>query len=430
MLTSTDALSQVAVASSPMFDLYVFDPMSAAASRDETKEPHGKERGGENGSTGAPQTLRVALISHSYLELGNRQNATALRQLVDLKVVVPRTWTVSMGRRLTYEGSDEDGLVPLRSIELPRSQMLLKSLGSFLLAYHPDVVHVDYPPWSPIVYQTLVAKRGIKQSMRVVSTIKKNTYRDYPSVAGKLKRAVARYGLSHVDGLVVASHAADRMLLRVFGTELPPRIVSAHLGVDVDDFRPAEHPSASPGLHIGYCGRFDADKAVRDLIAAVVQVRARTGADVRLSMLGSGQDWDAISELAAGLSWLSVRPAVAMNKVPEFLRTLNAFILPSRAIRDHEEHDAQALVQAMASGLACIATDVGINPEVVGDAGIIVPSKDVSRMEEAIERLLLDQPFRFLVSQRARDRAVALYSVESVARSRAVFYQQVCGNAT
>jgi glycosyltransferase involved in cell wall biosynthesis len=58
------------------------------------------------------------------------------------------------------------------------------------------------------------------------------------------------------------------------------------------------------------------------------------------------------------------------------------------------------VVEAMASGTPVIATDGGALPEVVGDAGVIVPAGDADALRTAIDALLRD-------SARARALAVA-----------------------
>jgi glycosyltransferase involved in cell wall biosynthesis len=61
---------------------------------------------------------------------------------------------------------------------------------------------------------------------------------------------------------------------------------------------------------------------------------------------------------------------VPHSKVPEFLRKASVFVLPSRF-----EGLPNALLQAMAAALPCVATSVGGVPDVIKDGvnGILVP---------------------------------------------------------
>ena len=71
------------------------------------------------------------------------------------------------------------------------------------------------------------------------------------------------------------------------------------------------------------------------------------------------------------------------SAVPNLLRALDVFVLPSVA-----EGICNSLLEAMASGLAVIATAVGGNPEVVvdGESGLLFQSRDVSALTEQLIR--------------------------------------------
>jgi glycosyltransferase involved in cell wall biosynthesis len=49
-----------------------------------------------------------------------------------------------------------------------------------------------------------------------------------------------------------------------------------------------------------------------------------------------------------------------------------------------------AVLEAMAHGVPCVVPDVGGCREAVGDAGIVVPARDVEALAEAIARLVGD----------------------------------------
>lgn len=76
------------------------------------------------------------------------------------------------------------------------------------------------------------------------------------------------------------------------------------------------------------------------------------------------------------------------NDIPELLIAMDVFILPS-----HEEGFSNALLEAMSSGLAIIATDVGGNREALdnGRLGLLVPAKCPDMLTKAIITTLSDR---------------------------------------
>jgi glycosyltransferase involved in cell wall biosynthesis len=119
---------------------------------------------------------------------------------------------------------------------------------------------------------------------------------------------------------------------------------------------------------------------------------------LRLVMVGDGPLRAQAQALldAAGMGHLAWLPG-ERSDVPELMRGLDAFVLPSLA-----EGISNTILEAMASALPVIATDVGGNAELVvhGTTGEIVPAADVEAMAASIVRLAGD-PARALAMGRA-----------------------------
>jgi glycosyltransferase involved in cell wall biosynthesis len=80
-----------------------------------------------------------------------------------------------------------------------------------------------------------------------------------------------------------------------------------------------------------------------------------------------------------------------------------------------------ALIEAMSSGLACIATDVGGVQEAISDGvdGMIVPPESPSALAESIRSLFLDSELRSTIGKRARARVESAFKEsESLAEIR------------
>jgi glycosyltransferase involved in cell wall biosynthesis len=62
-------------------------------------------------------------------------------------------------------------------------------------------------------------------------------------------------------------------------------------------------------------------------------------------------------------------------------------VVPSRRTSNWVETKTPILLEAMSYGVAAVVADTGSLPEVVGDAGIVVPEGDVSLLAAALEHL-------------------------------------------
>jgi glycosyltransferase involved in cell wall biosynthesis len=82
----------------------------------------------------------------------------------------------------------------------------------------------------------------------------------------------------------------------------------------------------------------------------------------------------------------------------EAMRGAQIFLLPSRA-----EGFPNALVEAMALGLAPIVTPVGAIPEIVDDTGApTIPAKDARALADAMARLIRDPALRAAIGEASR----------------------------
>jgi glycosyltransferase involved in cell wall biosynthesis len=71
-----------------------------------------------------------------------------------------------------------------------------------------------------------------------------------------------------------------------------------------------------------------------------------------------------------------------------------------------------AVIEAMASGRAMIATDVGGVSEAIADTGILCPPRDDEAIAEACVQLLLDQPRRDRLAEAGRQRVLSLFTLD------------------
>ncbi len=370
---------------------------------------------------------RVLLISHGYLEPGLRKQVDEIGKHCELRLVAPDRAHITVFPDYRLRSSSAS-FSTYRRISLFGSQYLLLSATLGLRDLRPDIVHINYEPWATIFWQTLATVKTLVPTAQVVCGVKKNTYRRYPGALGSMKWRMARAGLCRADGLIAASEMAASVYQQEFGISREAIAVATRVGVDTSVFQPAQDtpaPLGNPPV-VGFCGRLSAEKGVMDLVEAVSMLNERDY-PTRLKLLGAGDLGDRLLVLSRVHPWLTVEAPVAMDEVAGFLRGLDLFVLPARRLPDHEEHDAHALLQAMACGLPCVATRSGIIPEILepDDLGVVVEAERPEKLANALEALQESPQSRSEMAARAVAAARRKYSVAAVASSYATIYADI-----
>jgi len=180
-------------------------------------------------------------------------------------------------------------------------------------------------------------------------------------------------------------------------------------------------PTAPVVIHVG---NFFAVKNHAGLLAAFAAAAADRKPRSRpyLVLCGDGPEKRNILATASALGILPYLRLV--GRVPDAERYLGAadvFVLPSRA-----EGFSNALLEAMASSLACVATDVGGNAEALADgAGVIVPAGDEGALAAALAGLLDDEDERRRLGTAARRRAEGAFGLARMVDETEKWYREL-----
>jgi glycosyltransferase involved in cell wall biosynthesis len=185
----------------------------------------------------------------------------------------------------------------------------------------------------------------------------------------------------------------------------PERVHVVPNGVDV----PADPagPAGNPVPRVGGLGRLTAQKGFDVLLDAVRQL-ADAGVALEVVVGGEGRDGERLRARADGLP---VTFCGFVDDVRGFLAGLDVFCLSSR-----REALPLVLLEAMAEGLPCVATDVGDVAVAVGADAVVVPPGDAGRLAAALTGLLGDPSARADLGRRARARAAAAFDAGLMAR--------------
>ena len=171
---------------------------------------------------------------------------------------------------------------------------------------------------------------------------------------------------------------------------------------------------------VGFFARWHPVKNHRGFVdAAALFARARSGA--RFVLAGAGVD----AANASLTSWLakagiSERCLLLGERadVSDLLAAVDVATLASRG-----EALPNAILEAMAAGIPCVAPDVGDVKELIGDTGVVVPAEDADALAAGWERLaVLPAAERRTLGERARARVAERYSLERAVASFEALY--------
>jgi len=199
------------------------------------------------------------------------------------------------------------------------------------------------------------------------------------------------------DRVLAVSDEVRRFSIEADG--LPPeRVFTVHNGIAVEAATEVERDRVRQALRIPAgipvittVGNLRRVKGTDVLIRAAATVRERFP-DAMFLICGDALEADYVSELRQLIKELHLETSVRLlggrENVPALLALTTVFALPS-----HSEGFSNALVEAMAAGLPCVATNVGGNREAITDGvdGLLVPPDNSDALAQAICHLL-DHP--------------------------------------
>jgi sugar transferase (PEP-CTERM/EpsH1 system associated) len=236
-----------------------------------------------------------------------------------------------------------------------------------------------------------------------------------------------------VSRYIALSRDLDGYLVDKVG--IPARKISQiYNGVDAVRFHPRGEAHAIPGCPfrqpehwlVGTVGRMQAVKDQTLLARAFIralELAPELKPRLRLVMVGDGPLRAEAQGLlaAAGVTDLAWLPG-ERSDVPEILRGLDGFVLPSLA-----EGISNTILEAMASGLPVIATAVGGNVELVEAerTGALVPAGDSEAMAEAIVAYASDPARTEAHGNAGRAEVERRFSMEAMVRNYMGVYDAV-----
>jgi len=175
-------------------------------------------------------------------------------------------------------------------------------------------------------------------------------------------------------------------------------------------------------------GRLVEKKGFFDLLRACGEL-SRRGIDYRCVIIGSGEQEAELRRiiLTEGLDRVELAGPRPQQEVIELLRGASVFAGPYMVAMDgNRDGLPTVLLEAMALGTPCVATDVTGVPEVIRneETGLLVRSGDPDALAAALERLLGDAALRARLAHAARALIESQFDVDAnTVRLRELFLQ-------
>lgn len=240
-----------------------------------------------------------------------------------------------------------------------------------------------------------------------------------PGPSRVAKRVLERVGLRRAAGVIVPTVELRDHVARVAGPTANIHLIPN--GVDTERFAPRARSAAPGPCRVLYVGRLEAEKNLGALIEAAALVGRRR--PLRLALIGAGTLEPALRAQAAGRGVdADFAGVVDHRRLPERLAEADAFVLPS-----FTEGHPKALIEAMAAGRACIASDCPGNRALVddGDTGLLFDPHRPEALAACLDRVLGDPALAAGLGRRARARAVREYDLGALVQREIALLQSV-----
>jgi glycosyltransferase involved in cell wall biosynthesis len=367
--------------------------------------------------TGGAELMLARMLAHS----GRGATETAVISLTDIGPA---------GRSIEDAGIPVHALNMLRGVPDPRA---LVKLTRLLRSLRPDVVQT----W--LYHADLMGGLAAKLAGGIPVAWGLHLGNLAPELNKRSTLLTAR-ACARLSGILPKSIVCCAESTRASHAEIgyrTDRMVVIPNGFDLDQFRPdaaaRDRVRAELGLTtdtelIGLVARFDPQKDHKSFVRAA-GLLAQFRPDARFLFCGAGASWDN-HLLASWIEAASLRNRVHLLGRRDDVAAIQA-ALDLACSSSRGEAFPLAVGEAMASGIPCVATDVGDSALIVGNTGRIVPAGDPAAMAAAMTELLtLDPAGRHQLGARARRRIAERFSLERTLAAYDALYADLAQRTT
>ncbi len=285
-----------------------------------------------------------------------------------------------------------------------------------------DLIHTHQGLWEAI--GTGVARPWLRDIPTLVQPASSGYYGEAEELLRTRGAAVLQQQILHNTAFLTISEdiAAQWRALGVPSD----RLIATASGVDTARFHPGPPAAAvenrlPPHPRVVFTGRLHPQKNLDVLLDAWPAVARQTPA--HLVLVGDGVERPRLQTRAQALGIADrVHFAGAVDDPAEHLRAADLFVLPSLA-----EGMSNSLLEAMATGLPCLASEIGGNTDLIdeGRTGRLLPADEPAAWSAALLALLADPEQARRLGTAALERVRSRYSLTAVVAANVATYRQL-----
>lgn len=245
----------------------------------------------------------------------------------------------------------------------------------------------------------------------------------------RLNRKFRHRILSNADNFIAISKAINEDLNKIVSNKT--NIKNIPNGVDIDKYFPIDRTNqiklriqlgipTNNEMVILFAGAINKRKGIPDLLSAIENLSS----NIKCTFIFCGPILEDIGftkkiEELNGKSNIEVIYAGSIENVHEYMKASNIFVLPS-----YSEGLPNVLLEAAASGLALISTDIGGSRDIVshGQNGFLIPTNDYKAISQNIERLVNDKNMCKNFGTNSRIIALDHFSIDKVSNQYRELY--------
>ena len=391
--------------------------------------------------------MKIVLINHSFQkpQFYKRWKIFAQKYTdVDVTLLAPSEWKWGEEKNLTYGRVDKvSGTVVdeerfrIHLIDIQKNRLggwTSKKMVDEIMDIKPDIVYYIGEHTQDALMQLLDLKRmhketlsktkfiafsmrGHQQSLRIEKSkqpirLAKNIGK-YFYYAAKVKK-LNRY----CDA--VFCHYPDAVSEFIREGYHRPLYMQTQVGVDTDIFRPdpekrdeiRKRYNIGDAFLFGSASRFNEDKGLTEIIRALPE-----DGNWKYLMMGWGRP-DEVERIKKEIADRGLEAKVILTGFIETWEEMSAHwnaldcaVHAPLTSEKWEETFSLALVQAMATGLPVIGSSSGSVPYQVGPEGIVVPERDIKKLNEQFIKVMTDSEYAKAKGQAMYHRAVKCFDI-------------------
>jgi glycosyltransferase involved in cell wall biosynthesis len=379
---------------------------------------------------------RVLLISHTCQSPAEGQPKAELLHAmpdIDLRVLIPDRWKHYGQWRSVKFIQQAQAHYQVGNVRWPwfgPAQFYLHyypELPRILREFQPEVIDLWEEPWGLVSAHAVWLRDRMLPGTKIISETEQNINRTLPPPFEQFRR----YTLKHADFVIGRSREALE-ITRIKGYngpgEVVPNAVDCNLFVPMDRITCRREAGLADwcgdeDFVVGYAGRLVEEKGLADLVAAI----AECPREVKLLLVGDGP-FKAALEMQMGQLSIADRmriiPGVPLQKLAVLMNSMNVFALASRTTATWKEQFGRVIIEAHACAIPVIGSNSGAIPDVVGEAGLVVPESDPAALSAAIKKLNADRQGAMAMGRRGYERVQKEFSWERVAEQMARIYRR------